>query len=319
VCSEIEESDKKSLYITNNRSTRVQQKIGPYVDTFLASLLLAEVKGQMGDAQGEKRIAAAFHKVMDKIERNQQSDGTWDKNGWAPVLGQSLAGKALNRGAQNGLKVNEQVRARAETYARKQFAEAGKAASGPAVMMGRSGGFAGGGRGGAGGFAGEGAAGVPLYSFGGNLSVMQDSANTNGLMEKEARDKLKSARTNQEKKAALSTLRRFEDAKRDLQRAQSAVIEKMEDKEFISGFGSNGGEEFLSYMNIGESLVAKGGPEWRKWDKSMTQNLNRIQNNDGTWSGHHCITGRTFCTSAALLVLTVDRAPVPLATRISRR
>ena len=35
---------------------------------------------------------------------------------------------------------------------------------------------------------------------------------------------------------------------------------------FVSGFGSNGGEEFLSYMNIGESLVVKGGDEWKRWD-----------------------------------------------------
>jgi len=43
----------------------------------------------------------------------------------------------------------------------------------------------------------------------------------------------------------------------------------------------------------------------------MTDNLERIQNRDGSWSGHHCITGRTFCTAAALLVLLADRAPRP--------
>ena len=64
-------------------------------------------------------------------------------------------------------------------------------------------------------------------------------------------------------------------------------------------------------MQIGETLLAKGGKEWTDFDKSMTENLGRIQNPDGSWSGHHCITGRTFCTSAALLVLLTDRAPVP--------
>jgi hypothetical protein len=47
----------------------------------------------------------------------------------------------------------------------------------------------------------------------------------------------------------------------------------------------------------------------------MTQNLDRIQNGDGSWSGHHCITGRTFCTSTALLVLMADRAPVPVQAK----
>ena len=46
--------------------------------------------------------------------------------------------------------------------------------------------------------------------------------------------------------------------------------------------------------------------------KTLTaENMERIQNADGSWSGHHCITGRTFCTAAALLVLVVDRAPRP--------
>jgi hypothetical protein len=48
----------------------------------------------------------------------------------------------------------------------------------------------------------------------------------------------------------------------------------------------------------------------------MARNLGRVQNADGSWTGHHCITGRTFCTAAALLVLTADRAPVPLAAKL---
>ena len=34
----------------------------------------------------------------------------------------------------------------------------------------------------------------------------------------------------------------------------------------------------------------------------------RLQNNDGTWAGHHCITGRVAVTSAAILNLAVDGA-----------
>ena len=116
-----------------------------------------------------------------------------------------------------------------------------------------------------------------------------------------------------------SSYKRFKEAKTDLEAAQAAVIARLDDKQFIAGFGSNGGEEFLSYMSIGESLVVKGGDDWKSWDKSITQNLNRVQNKDGSWSGHHCITGRTFCTSAALLVLMVDRAPVPIAAKMKRR
>ena len=37
-------------------------------------------------------------------------------------------------------------------------------------------------------------------------------------------------------------------------------------------------------MNIGESLVVKGGDAWKSWDKSIAENLNRVQNNDGSWT-----------------------------------
>ena len=63
----------------------------------------------------------------------------------------------------------------------------------------------------------------------------------------------------------------------------------------------------MSYLNIGESLFQKGGEEWAKWQEVIGKNLGNVQNGDGSWSGHHCITGRTFCTSAALQVLTIDR------------
>ena len=294
-CGEIGKSDEKSLFVTDVRGTRVQTKLGNYIDTFLASLLLAEVKGQMPDARAEKRLAAAFHKVMDKIERNQRSDGTWDDRGWAPVLQQSLASKAINRAAQAGVSASPQVLQRAERYARDQFDQkSGK-------------------------FKGAGSAGVALYSSAAHLGAMRDSDNTNAVREQQARVALKTAKTAREREEAKRTLKRIAENRDDLQKAQSAVVRNLEDKRFVSGFGSNGGEEFLSYMNIGESLAVKGGPEWLKWDKSITDNLNRIQNNDGSWTGHHCITGRTFCTAAALLVLTVDRAPVPVAAKIKRQ
>ncbi len=51
----------------------------------------------------------------------------------------------------------------------------------------------------------------------------------------------------------------------------------------------------------------------------MAANLDRVQNEDGSWSGQHCITGRTFCTAAALLTLMADRAPVPVDVNVSSK
>lgn len=72
-------------------------------------------------------------------------------------------------------------------------------------------------------------------------------------------------------------------------------------------------------MSIGESLVLEGGDAWKAWDKSISDNLYRVQNRDGSWTGHHCITGRTFCTAAALLVLMVDCAPQAVAETDKRK
>jgi hypothetical protein len=73
-------------------------------------------------------------------------------------------------------------------------------------------------------------------------------------------------------------------------------------------FGSVGGEEFFSYLNISDSLKRSGGDEWKKWHSDITQKLLNLQNSDGTWAGHHCITGRVAVTSAAILNLNSDRA-----------
>ncbi|MHC4854195.1 MAG: hypothetical protein ACYTF5_19510 [Planctomycetota bacterium] len=79
---------------------------------------------------------------------------------------------------------------------------------------------------------------------------------------------------------------------------------------FLTGFGSMGGEEFISYMNISDSLSrhkdAKDGA-WSKWNGSIKERLEKLQNKNGTWAGHHCITGRVACTSAAILTLLTER------------
>jgi hypothetical protein len=89
-------------------------------------------------------------------------------------------------------------------------------------------------------------------------------------------------------------------------------IKQLDNEQFIKGFGNNGGEEYLSYMNISETLVVRGGKQWEAWDKGISDVLNLNQDKDGGWSGKHCITGRTFCTAAALLTLLADRAPIPV-------
>lgn len=295
VCSQVEESDQDSLKVTSTQGTRIQGKLGQNIDTFMACLLLSEVKDRMVDKDGNDRVAKALDKVLHKMKVNQKENGTWGDQGWATALAMNMGAKGYNRAAQSGAAVDEKVREKAEEYSRAQYDQS------------------------KGNFKAEGTAGVALYGSAGSLGAQSDSVNTNATKEKEAGERLAKATTDDEKKDAQKDLDRYDQARKDLESSQKAVIAKLDDKQFIAGFGSNGGEEFLSYMNIGESLVVKGGDDWKKWDADITKNLSGIQNSDGSWTGHHCITGRTFCTSSALLVLMVDRTPVPLAAKIGRR
>lgn len=81
----------------------------------------------------------------------------------------------------------------------------------------------------------------------------------------------------------------------------------------LTGFGNNGGEEFLSYMLAAESTVILGEKDWNNWYDKMAGRLSKVQNSDGSWSGHHCITSPVFCTAAVVQTMTADHDAEMLA------
>jgi hypothetical protein len=92
------------------------------------------------------------------------------------------------------------------------------------------------------------------------------------------------------------------------------IKRQLTDARVATGYGSIGGEEFFSWLNIGDSLHRTGGPEWQKWNADMTAKILKLQNEDGTWAGQHCITGRVAVTSAAILLLRADGEPPVLTS-----
>jgi len=72
-----------------------------------------------------------------------------------------------------------------------------------------------------------------------------------------------------------------------------------------------GGEEYLSFYLVTECLLKENRPDWKEWYPRVRKELVRLQNGDGSWTGHHCIVDRTFCTSAALLTLLAPRFSLP--------
>jgi hypothetical protein len=60
-------------------------------------------------------------------------------------------------------------------------------------------------------------------------------------------------------------------------------------------------------------MLQKGGADWKLWFPVVRDKIVSIQNSDGSWTGHHCITSRTFCTAAACLVLTSPYRYLPIS------
>jgi hypothetical protein len=329
ILNRIEKADKDSLYLTDVKGTQLQSKIGPYVDTFLAQLVMAELKGKMPDEKAEKRLVASFDKAMTKVAKHQKEDGNFERNeAWASTLSMSVFSKGVNRAAQNGLMVPGQVLARDQkaneaglNVATGTFAPAAAspAAGGVAGPVGSPAGAAGrpgapGARAGGGTVPSD--AGVAIYQQAGKTAGLQETVNTLKKDEKKNQEVAKSPTAPKEdKERAMKDLDRLAAAEKANNAAVDGLIRRLDDKQFIAGFGSNGGEEFLSYMNISETLVVKGGKDWTAWDKGITEALVRVQDKDGGWSGQHCITGRTFCTATALLTMMADRAPIPVAKK----
>jgi hypothetical protein len=80
-----------------------------------------------------------------------------------------------------------------------------------------------------------------------------------------------------------------------------------------TAFSQAGGEEFLAFHLITETMLQKGGKDWATWYPVVRDKLISVQNGDGSWTGHHCITSRTFCTAAACLVLTSPYRYLPIS------
>lgn len=260
--NEIERSPEAGLAITTKQGSQIQRKLGPFIDTFLTSMLLSELDGQMNDPQLNRRLRAGLEKCVRKIETAQMRDGSWNhEGGWAPILGTSMASRSLYQARDKGVKVKEDSMKRIDDYTQNNARQIVAQAAAPVSAGARPAAVSGAG------------AGVALY----------DRAQT------------------------LEQLSRTEADRKTNAKAISTIAREMARPEMINGFGSMGGEEYFSYLNISDSLRRVGGPEWQRWNNDIKAKLMQLQNADGTWAGHHCITGRVAVTSAAVLTLTAGR------------
>lgn len=84
-------------------------------------------------------------------------------------------------------------------------------------------------------------------------------------------------------------------------------IAREDDRPFFQA----GGEEFLAFYLVTECLLQERNERWQSWYPLVRDKIVRVQNADGSWTGHHCITARTFCTAAAMLTLQAANLYIP--------
>ena len=290
ICRQVEQSDRDSLYVTSVRDTQLQVKIGVYVDTFLAGWALSELKGQLASEVDEKRRIAALERVTGKIERNQRDDGSFaGNNGWAAVLSQGLCSKALNMASRSGANVSKKAldKDQKQNTSGLDVAKGDFSAAPPTAE--------------------PSSAGVSLYREASKLEGLRERAKSDAPRKKAAEQTLANAKAPAPaREAARRELKEVADDEIAVKAANDAVSGKLHDSRYTAGFGNNGGEEFLSYLNVTESIREKGGKDWADWREKMWKTVCGAQNSDGSWAGQHCITGRTFCTATALMALLSD-------------
>lgn len=279
-----EECPDSQPYLTTLTNTQPQIKLGRNIDVILTAQFFTNMlRYNLNDAGMKKRIEKALDKCVARIEKGQDEDGSWRDGGWAPVLQSALANNALESADEVGRAVDKKVMDRSRSYQNSNFD-----VNTNSVVTGK-------------------AAGVMLYGL---SSTTRASAKES----RRAQDILTKAKNEGKIKDDKVTEENLREAGVDVPEAKQLVtaysvnkasVQQAQRDDVITGFGNNGGEEFMSFLMTGESLVMQGGDDWKKWYDVTTGKLVNIQNGDGSWNGHHCITSPVFCTATCLLILSI--------------
>ncbi|MBL7702015.1 MAG: terpene cyclase/mutase family protein [Ferruginibacter sp.] len=281
----VEQSPDNALNITTLTGTQPQVKLGQNIDVILTSQCLTNIMHQLNDNNPMYgRIKNAVQKCVTKIQKAQDTNGATKGGGWAPVLQSAFAVNALELAEANDIMVDSVKLAEARYYQKQNFT-AGTASTADA-------------------------AGVMLYSVSGNArATAKETRKVKEVLKKaKAEGKISDdkAITSQNLQAAGLSVNESEELVTTY-KMNGYANNQAQQKDVLTGFGNNGGEEFVSFLLTGESLIIGGQDEWIKWYENTSTILANIQNKNGSWQGHHCITSPVFCTATCLLILGIDK------------
>lgn len=282
----IEKSAPSHPNITELTGTQIQTKLGANIDVVLTAQFLSDViQHASHDEILKRRIEKALDVCVSKIQKAQDPNGSTAGAGWAGVLQSSFATNALEAAEANGAKVDKKALDKSREFQKKNYDPSSGSVN---TDMG---------------------AGVVLYSVTGSARASAKEARK--VKEELARAKAE-GRVDAAAPVNAESLEKMGYDKDDALKLSTAynVYEsakvQAQREDVMSGFGNNGGEEFLSYLQTGESMIIGKDESWKKWYDNMSGRLLNIQNSDGSWNGHHCITSPVFCTATCLLILSVN-------------
>ena len=282
----VESSDPNHPNITTVTGTQIQAKLGQNIDLVLTSQCLTNMLDYTSyDPALYKRVKKGIEKCVGKIENSMSANGSMKGAGWAGVLQSSFAVNALESAQANGVEVEEEVLDDARSYQKKNYDLSTNSVST------------------------KDGAGVVLYS-------VSSSARSSAKEARIAKRKIQEAKSNgilaDDDEVSEENLIKAGVSESDAMKLGTAYeinksAQRMASSEKVmTGYGNNGGEEFLSFLQTGEGLIMSGDNDWQDWYDNMSDKLVKIQNQDGSWNGHHCITSPVFCTATCLLILAVN-------------
>jgi hypothetical protein len=282
----VETSSLSSPTITKETNTQIQIKLGLNIDVILAAQCLSNALDYVQHDDGLKsRIKRALDSCVAKIQKNQNDDGSTQGAGWAGVLQSALANNAIETAQSKGAVVDEKALDKSRDYQKGNYdSKTGDVKT-------------------------EMGAGVMLYSVTGSARA---SAKEARKVKEELEQAKKSGKIPQQAPVTVETLEQIGYTRDEATKYttayevyESAKVQAQRD-DVMDGFGSNGGEEFVSYLQTGESMIINKDTAWQNWFNNISGKLLSIQNENGSWSGHHCITSPVFCTATCLLILSVN-------------
>lgn len=279
------ESAPPNAKITDLHNTQIQQKLGDNIDLVLTAQYLTNLLDYLDeDSPLHLRILNVVNKGVDMLQMQLDENGRAEGAGWAGVLQSAFATTFLESAHDKGAWVDQALLEKSKSYQRSNYDPVSE------DVKTRDG------------------AGVMLYSVSGSTraSAKQSrkakevikKANDEGLLDElvvNYKNLVKSGISEEEALTLDAADKVYNSAKLKAQQA-----------DVMSGFGNNGGEEFMSFLQTGESLIINNDNSWKDWYDSISANLTNIQNNDGSWNGHHCITSPVFCTATCLLILSIN-------------